>query len=228
MAPSTSAGAGHRHRGENLAGRRVDDVCGHAVFGVDIAVRRRNSCSIALFSCHDRSSRWSSPRVPDSHSATLGQGTFGPTACAGLRTATWVKRDSLVRLNVEGRHGAGHGYRIVRRAPCACCWLEPAESGRRLPGRPPDTMLFEHIVVADHIVGAGAGGRHSLPATGLRPSHLTPPTKRPLTDLFAAERCDVLMNAVDPRFVMPLFRGALAAEVELSRHGDVALPPPPR
>ena len=28
--------------------------------------------------------------------------------------------------------------------------------------------------------------------------------------LLAEHRCDVLMNAVDPRFVMPLFRAALA------------------
>ena len=29
--------------------------------------------------------------------------------------------------------------------------------------------------------------------------------------LLAERRCDVLMNATDPRFVMPLFRAALAA-----------------
>ena len=31
--------------------------------------------------------------------------------------------------------------------------------------------------------------------------------------LLAEHRCDVLMNATDPRFVMPLFRAALAARV---------------
>jgi saccharopine dehydrogenase (NAD+, L-lysine forming) len=31
--------------------------------------------------------------------------------------------------------------------------------------------------------------------------------------LLAEQRCDVLMNATDPRFVMPLFRAALAAGV---------------
>jgi saccharopine dehydrogenase-like NADP-dependent oxidoreductase len=37
--------------------------------------------------------------------------------------------------------------------------------------------------------------------------------EKAVAELLASERCDVLLNAVDPRFVMPLFRGALAAEV---------------
>ena len=32
-------------------------------------------------------------------------------------------------------------------------------------------------------------------------------------ELLRAKRCDVLVNAVDPRFVMPLFNGALHAGV---------------
>src|SRR5215510_10427500 len=32
-----------------------------------------------------------------------------------------------------------------------------------------------------------------------------------VTELLTAENCDVLLNATDPRFVMPLFRAALAA-----------------
>src|SRR5262249_58881105 len=32
-----------------------------------------------------------------------------------------------------------------------------------------------------------------------------------VTELLSAENCDVLLNATDPRFVMPLFRAALAA-----------------
>jgi saccharopine dehydrogenase-like NADP-dependent oxidoreductase len=34
-----------------------------------------------------------------------------------------------------------------------------------------------------------------------------------VSQLLAAERCDVLLNAVDPRFVMPLFRAALTSGV---------------
>ena len=34
-----------------------------------------------------------------------------------------------------------------------------------------------------------------------------------IVELLRAERCDVVLNAVDPRFVMPIFRSALAAEV---------------
>ena len=37
------------------------------------------------------------------------------------------------------------------------------------------------------------------------------PTRRPSRALLAEHRCDVLLNATDPRFVMPLFRAALAA-----------------
>jgi len=37
--------------------------------------------------------------------------------------------------------------------------------------------------------------------------------EKAVADLLKAERCDVLMNALDPRFVMPLFRGALSAGV---------------
>ena len=37
--------------------------------------------------------------------------------------------------------------------------------------------------------------------------------EKAVSDLLRAQRCDVLVNAVDPRFVMPLFRSALAAEV---------------
>ena len=34
-----------------------------------------------------------------------------------------------------------------------------------------------------------------------------------ISELLASERCDVLVNAVDPRFVMPLFKAALASGV---------------
>ncbi len=40
-------------------------------------------------------------------------------------------------------------------------------------------------------------------------------------------RISHVLNAVDPRFVMPIFDGALAAGRRLPGHGDVAVPPPP-
>jgi saccharopine dehydrogenase-like NADP-dependent oxidoreductase len=72
--------------------------------------------------------------------------------------------------------------------------------------------LFEAMVVADHDpvraerAVAGAGTRFK--AVGLDAGD-----EKAVSQLLEAERCDVLVNAVDPRFVMPLFRGALASGV---------------
>jgi len=69
---------------------------------------------------------------------------------------------------------------------------------------------FEHIVVADHARGhaerAAQAASDRFNAVALDASD-----EIAVTELMRAERCDVLVNAVDPRFVMPLFRGALAA-----------------
>ncbi|HYA00534.1 MAG TPA: saccharopine dehydrogenase C-terminal domain-containing protein [Candidatus Binatia bacterium] len=72
--------------------------------------------------------------------------------------------------------------------------------------------LFEAMVVADYDVGraqravAGAGGH-------FRAVQLDAGDEAAVSQLLEAERCDVLVNAVDPRFVMPLFRAALASRV---------------
>jgi saccharopine dehydrogenase-like NADP-dependent oxidoreductase len=72
--------------------------------------------------------------------------------------------------------------------------------------------VFEHVVVADHdlkraqVAAESASDRFTAVA-------LDASDEKAVEELLRAERCDVLMNAVDPRFVMPLFRGALAAEV---------------
>ena len=72
--------------------------------------------------------------------------------------------------------------------------------------------LFEAMVVADHDAGraeraiAGAGSRFSA-------VRLDAGDETAISQLLEAERCDVLLNAVDPRFVMPLFRAALASQV---------------
>ena len=71
---------------------------------------------------------------------------------------------------------------------------------------------FEHIVVADRDAAraerAAQSASDRFTATSLDASD-----DKAVAELLKAERCDVLVNAVDPRFVMPLFRGALAAEV---------------
>ena len=72
--------------------------------------------------------------------------------------------------------------------------------------------LFEAVVVADYDATraeraiAGAGSRFSA-------VRLDAGDEAAISQLLKAARCDVLLNAVDPRFVMPLFRAALASQV---------------
>jgi len=70
--------------------------------------------------------------------------------------------------------------------------------------------VFEHIVVADHALGhaqrAAQAASDRFDAIALDASD-----EAAVAEVLRAQRCDVLLNAVDPRFVMPLFRGALAA-----------------
>jgi saccharopine dehydrogenase (NAD+, L-lysine-forming) len=70
---------------------------------------------------------------------------------------------------------------------------------------------FERLVVADYdprraeaAVAAAADSRFT--AARVDASH-----EADVTALLAEHRCDVLLNATDPRFVMPLFRAALSA-----------------
>jgi len=79
--------------------------------------------------------------------------------------------------------------------------------------------FLEHVVVADHDLAraqraAQAGGDRF---TAVR---LDASDKEAVVALLAAERCDTLLNAVDPRFVMPLFDAAFAAGV---RYLDMAM-----
>ena len=71
----------------------------------------------------------------------------------------------------------------------------------------------EHIVFADHdegrarsVVDRYGDGRFS--AARVDASDATA-----VAELATANRCDAILNAVDPRFVMPVFEGALAAGV---------------
>ena len=68
---------------------------------------------------------------------------------------------------------------------------------------------FAELVIADYDLGRAqraAAARDEYQAVPLdaRDEHAA-------ADLLGRHRCDVLMNATDPRFVMPLFRAALAA-----------------
>ncbi|MFF3562695.1 saccharopine dehydrogenase family protein [Streptomyces sp. NPDC002574] len=74
--------------------------------------------------------------------------------------------------------------------------------------------FFEAMVVADHdparaeaaVAAVSAGGDARFTAARVDASD-----EAAVTALLAAHRCDVLLNATDPRFVMPLFGSALAA-----------------
>ncbi len=69
--------------------------------------------------------------------------------------------------------------------------------------------LFERVVVADYdeqrAVRAITGGGD--------PFKLDARDEQAIVELIAAERCDAVLNALDPRFVMPVFRAALTAGV---------------
>lgn len=70
--------------------------------------------------------------------------------------------------------------------------------------------FFEHCVIADYVperarAAADSTGDPRFTAAGVDASD-----EAAVRALLAEHRCDVLLNATDPRFVMPLFRAALA------------------
>jgi saccharopine dehydrogenase-like NADP-dependent oxidoreductase len=73
--------------------------------------------------------------------------------------------------------------------------------------------FYEHVVFADHdeararrVVDLYGDGRFSA-------AHVDAGDAAAVADVIRAQGCDVVLNAVDPRFVMPIFEGALAAGV---------------
>lgn len=76
--------------------------------------------------------------------------------------------------------------------------------------------FFDHMVVTDYDLSraeaavAGLGGEKAR-FTALR---VDASDRAAVTALLAEHRCDILVNATDPRFVMPLFEAALAAGVD--------------
>src|SRR5262245_34994778 len=68
---------------------------------------------------------------------------------------------------------------------------------------------FADLVVADYDL---ARAQHAAAAKdGYRAVRLDARDEQATAALLTENSCDVLMNATDPRFVMPLFRAALAA-----------------
>ncbi|GLW22734.1 ATP-binding protein [Microbispora triticiradicis] len=73
--------------------------------------------------------------------------------------------------------------------------------------------FLEHMVVADYDLSRAKAAVAALGETGDRFSACRADAgdEVAVAALLAEHRCDVLLNATDPRFVMPLFRAALAA-----------------
>ncbi|MER6023885.1 saccharopine dehydrogenase family protein [Streptomyces anulatus] len=76
--------------------------------------------------------------------------------------------------------------------------------------------FFDHMVVTDYDLSraeaavAALGGEETR-FTALR---IDASDRAAVTALLTEQRCDILVNATDPRFVMPLFEAALAAGVD--------------
>ncbi|WP_406674252.1 saccharopine dehydrogenase C-terminal domain-containing protein [Nonomuraea sp. N2-4H] len=73
--------------------------------------------------------------------------------------------------------------------------------------------FFDHMVVADYDLPRA---KAAVAALGDRAGRFTPvrvdaADTRAVTALLTEHRCDVLLNATDPRYVLPLFDAALAA-----------------
>ncbi|NBM15330.1 saccharopine dehydrogenase family protein [Streptomyces sp. GC420] len=73
--------------------------------------------------------------------------------------------------------------------------------------------FLDHMVVADYDLSRAEAAVAALGESGSRFSaaRIDASDEAAVTALLAGERCDVLLNATDPRFVMPLFEAALAA-----------------
>ncbi|MCM2410804.1 saccharopine dehydrogenase C-terminal domain-containing protein [Streptomyces sp. RKAG290] len=73
--------------------------------------------------------------------------------------------------------------------------------------------FFDHMVVADYDVSRAEAAVAALGDAADRFSacRVDASDKAAVTALLAERQCDVVVNATDPRFVMPLFRAALAA-----------------
>src|ERR1700704_634153 len=68
---------------------------------------------------------------------------------------------------------------------------------------------FAELVIADYDLGGPQ--RAAAARDGYEAVQLDARDEQATAALLTGHRCDVLMNATDPRFVMPLFRAALAA-----------------
>ncbi|PZG09939.1 saccharopine dehydrogenase family protein [Nonomuraea aridisoli] len=76
--------------------------------------------------------------------------------------------------------------------------------------------FFEHMVVADYDLPRAKAAVAALgdKAHRFTPVRLDAADEEAVTATLREHRCDVLLNATDPRFVLPLFDAALAADAD--------------
>ena len=74
--------------------------------------------------------------------------------------------------------------------------------------------FFAVMVVADYDAERAAAATAATGDPRFVPAQVDASDSEQVAALIAEQRCDVLVNATDPRFVMPLFRAALAAGID--------------
>ena len=116
---------------------------------------------------------------------------------------TGTQRRSCMRILLVGAGGVGG----------AITWI----AARR--------TFVERLVVADYDLARAEKAVAAVGDPRFVAARVDATDEAAVAALLAEHRCDALLNATDPRFVMPLFRAALAARRALPGHGHVAVPP---
>ncbi|MGW6060463.1 saccharopine dehydrogenase family protein [Streptomyces sp. NPDC055189] len=70
--------------------------------------------------------------------------------------------------------------------------------------------FFEHCVIADYVLDRAVQASEATEDARFVAARIDASDEEAVAGLLREHRCDVLLNATDPRFVMPLFRAALA------------------
>ncbi|MEU6844412.1 saccharopine dehydrogenase C-terminal domain-containing protein [Streptomyces sp. NPDC046716] len=70
--------------------------------------------------------------------------------------------------------------------------------------------FFDHCVIADYVLDRAVRATEATEDARFVAARIDASDEEAVVALLREHRCDVLLNATDPRFVMPLFRAALA------------------
>ncbi|MEV0845066.1 saccharopine dehydrogenase C-terminal domain-containing protein [Streptomyces sp. NPDC049954] len=72
--------------------------------------------------------------------------------------------------------------------------------------------FFDHCVIADYVLDRAVRAAEATDDARFVAARIDASDEAAVAALVREHECDVLLNATDPRFVMPLFRAALAAQ----------------